>query len=75
MCMFLSATSTHFKWELMLYCLHCPTLNKVFLLSYSYSYDLTLILALVISYIHYKMLDEVIDPFPNFDGATVEVWE
>ena len=24
--------STHFKWELMLYCLHCPTLNKVFLL-------------------------------------------
>ena len=30
-CMLLSATSTHFKWELMLYCLHCPTLNKVFL--------------------------------------------
>ena len=29
----LSATSTHFKGELMLYCLHCPTLNKVFLLS------------------------------------------
>ena len=28
----LSATSTHSKWELMLYCLHCPTLNKVFLL-------------------------------------------
>ena len=27
-----SATSTHFKWELMLYCLHCPTLNKVLLL-------------------------------------------
>ena len=32
MCMLLSATSTHFKWELMLYCLHCPTLDKVFLL-------------------------------------------
>ena len=32
MCMLLSATSTHFKWELMLYCLHCPTVNKVFLL-------------------------------------------
>ena len=31
MCMLLSA-STHFKWELMLYCLHRPTLNKVFLL-------------------------------------------
>ena len=28
----LSVTSTHFKGELMLYCLHCPTLNKVFLL-------------------------------------------
>ena len=42
MCMLLSATSTHFKWELMLYYLHCPTLNKVFVLfllySYSYSY-------------------------------------
>ena len=31
MCMLLSATSTNFKLELMLYCLHCPTLNKVFL--------------------------------------------
>ena len=28
----ISATSSHFKWELLLYCLHCPTLNKVFLL-------------------------------------------
>ena len=34
MCMLLSATSTHSKWELML---HCPTLNKVFLLLLSYS--------------------------------------
>ena len=29
----LSATSTHFKQELMSHCLHSPTLNKVFLLS------------------------------------------
>ena len=28
----LSATGAHFKWELMLYCLHYPTLNQVFLL-------------------------------------------
>ena len=33
MYMLLSATSTHFKWELMLYRLHCPTLNTVLLLS------------------------------------------
>ena len=32
MYMLLSATNTHFKWEIMLYFLHCPTLNKVFLL-------------------------------------------
>ena len=32
MCMLLSASSTHFKWEIILYCLHSPTLNKVFLL-------------------------------------------
>ena len=29
--MLLLATSTHFKWKLMLYYLHCPTLNTVFL--------------------------------------------
>ena len=34
MCMLLSATSTHFKWELMLYYLQSPTLNKN---PYSYS--------------------------------------
>ena len=28
----ISATSTHFKWELISYCLHSPNLNKVFLL-------------------------------------------
>ena len=26
----ISATSTHFRWELMLCCLHCPTLKKCF---------------------------------------------
>ena len=35
MCMLMSATSTHFKWELMLYCLHCPTLNTVFTLTFT----------------------------------------
>ena len=38
-------------------------------------HDITLIVAKVNSYIHYKILDEIIYPFPNFDGATVEVWE
>ena len=29
-----------------------------------------------ISYcIHYKMWDEIIYPFPTFNGATVEIWE
>ena len=31
MCMFLPVTSTHLKWELILYWLHCPALNKIFL--------------------------------------------
>ena len=26
-------------------------------------------------YIHYKVCDEIIYPLPNFNGATVEVWE
>ena len=25
-------------------------------------------------YIYYKVWDEIPYPFPNFDGATVEVW-
>ena len=28
-----------------------------------------------INSIHYKVWDETTYPFPNFDGATVEVWE
>ena len=29
----------------------------------------------LINYIHYKMWDEITYPFPNFNGAAVEVWE
>ena len=25
--------------------------------------------------IHYKVWDEITNPFPNFNGATVAVWE
>ena len=25
--------------------------------------------------IHYEVWDEIIYPFPNFNGATIEVWE
>ena len=28
-----------------------------------------------VNYIHFKMWDEITYPFPNFNGATVEVWE
>ena len=38
----LSATNTYFKWELMLYCLHCTTLSKAFLLL-SDSYPIILV--------------------------------
>ena len=27
------------------------------------------------NYIHYKVRDEIIYPFPNFNGEPVEVWE
>ena len=36
---------------------------------------LTLIPAWISNYMHYKMWDEITYPFPNFNGATVEVWE
>ena len=38
-------------------------------------YGLTLIPAWISNYIHYKMWDEITNPFTHFNGATVEVWE
>ena len=29
----------------------------------------------MINFIHYNERDEITYPFPNFNGATVEVWE
>ena len=38
-----------------------------------YYYGLTLIPAWISNYIHHKMWYEITYPFPNFNGATVEV--
>ena len=40
-----------------------------------YLQGLTLIPAWIINYTHYKVLDEITFPFPNFSGAAIEVWE
>ena len=32
-------------------------------------------MAWISNYIHHRMWDEIIFPFPNFNGCTVEVWE
>ena len=40
-----------------------------------YQHGLTLTPAWISNYIHYKAWDEIIHPFPNFNGCTVEVWE
>ena len=37
--------------------------------------ELTLIPAWIGNYIFYKVWDEITYSFPNFNGATVEVWE
>ena len=36
---------------------------------------LTFILVWISNYIHHKLWDEITDPFPNFNGATVEFRE
>ena len=36
---------------------------------------LTLITAWIYNYIHYKIWDEIVYPFTNINGATVDVWE
>ena len=40
-----------------------------------YWHGLTVIPAWISNYTHYKVLDEITCPFPNFNGVTVEVWE
>ena len=34
-----------------------------------------LILAYISNYTHYKVSDEITNPFPNFNGCNVEIWE
>ena len=40
-----------------------------------YLHGLTLIPVFISNHIHYKMWDEIVYPFQNFNGAIVEVWE
>ena len=40
-----------------------------------YEHKSTFIPAWISNYIHHKVWDEITYPFPNFNGATVEVWE
>ena len=37
-----------------------------------YKHDLTLILSWISYYTHYKMWDEIIYAFPNFDGQSLK---
>ena len=51
--------------------IHCPsTISDTF-----YQNGLTLIPAWICNHIHFKEWDEIIYPFLNFSGATIEVWE
>ena len=38
-------------------------------------FNLILIKGWLINYIHYKVWDEITNPFPNFNGGAIEVWE
>ena len=40
-----------------------------------YWHGLTLIPVWISNYIHQNVWDPITYPFPNFNGATVEVWE
>ena len=40
-----------------------------------YQSGLTLIPAGISNHIHYKLWDEITYPFPNFNGAAVNVWD
>ena len=40
-----------------------------------YHHGLTLIPTRICNYIHYKVWDEITHPFPNFNSATIDIWE
>ena len=40
-----------------------------------YQHGLAWVPAWMSNYTHYKLLDEITYPLPNFNGATVEGWE
>ena len=40
-----------------------------------YQHGLLLMPGWISNYNHYNLWDEIIYPFPNFNGATVEFWE
>ena len=40
-----------------------------------YKHRLTLTPAWISNYIHYNVGNEITYPFPNFNGAAIEVWE
>ena len=51
------------------------SLMFVFMMGMAMHGTLTLILAWISNYIHYKVWDEITYPFLNFNGCTVEVKE
>ena len=63
-----SHQQSYFLWK---------TISTICVISASafHEYELTLIPVWISDYIHYQMWDEITNPFPNFNGATVEVWE
>ena len=54
---------------------HTPSQALTCCWSPFYKHGLTLIPAWISNYIHYKVWDEFISPFPNFNSVAVEVWE
>ena len=55
--------------------LQCSPMSKFIFWVPHYWHGLTLILAWISNRIHYKGWNEITYPFPNFNGATVDVWE
>ena len=67
-------THTHLSIYLSIYLIHYGAHFKTVWLPFYY-YRLTLIPASISNYSHDQLWDKITYPFPNFNGATVEVWE
>ena len=72
---YIQLTAARQFFQLVCGCPHKLTAGELDPSGSFYYHGLTLIPSWICNYIHYDVWDEITYPFPNFNGATIVVWE